>query len=94
MLGSVHFSGSVEMKAVSKLSTDEFLQTYRELWQKAARSHLFQIMAHPDYFKVFHKRILSDLLQMQEKLDDFVYEMIIECKEDAVIEINTSACKY
>ena len=51
-------------------------------------------MAHPDYFKVFHKRILAELLQMQDKLDDFVYEMIIECKDDAVIEINTSACKY
>ena len=72
LIGSVHYIGAwnfdnpAEKQRFSDFGTDEAWERYWQLFANAARSGLFDIMAHPDLIKKFGHRPAGDLRRFYE----------------------------
>jgi histidinol-phosphatase (PHP family) len=67
-LGSVHFIGDWPVDASATFwedqDVDERWRSYFALWREAARSGLYDSLAHPDLPKKFNKRPVADLTEL------------------------------
>jgi len=94
VLGSVHFvngwavDNPANKNEYEHINLDEIYAAYFSCLQSAARSGLFNIMAHPDLIKKFGYRPKSDLT--------FLYEQTarIIAKANVCIEVNTAGLRY
>ncbi len=90
IIGAVHFIGdwcfdcNEEISGYQNWDIDELYKAYFDLVQKAAKSRLFDIIAHPDIIKKFGFRPNGDISNLLKET--------AECfKENKVcIEVNTS----
>lgn len=94
VLGSVHFvngwavDNPANKNDYEHLNLDEIYNDYFSCLQSAARSGLFNIMAHPDLIKKFGYRPKNDLA--------FLYEQtaVIFAKSGVCTEVNTAGLRY
>ncbi len=90
LIGSVHYIGAwnfdnpADKQKFSDFGTEEAWDRYWALFAQAARSRMFDIMAHPDLIKKFGHRPAGDLRRWYEPAVAAVAE------SGAAIEINTA----
>ncbi len=94
VLGSVHFvngwavDNPANKNEYEHLNLDEIYTAYFSCLQSAARSGLFNIMAHPDLIKKFGYRPKKDLTYLYEQT------AVIFAKANVCAEVNTAGIRY
>lgn len=90
-LGSVHFIGDWPVDLSAKnwegYDIDERWRAYFDLWEQAARSRLFDSLAHPDLPKKFGHR------PQQSFTDIFRKALAAVAESDVAIEISTAGLR-
>jgi histidinol-phosphatase (PHP family) len=100
-LGSLHYVRGIDIGSKKHLPSffkgkaiEESLDIYFEEWAKAVESCLFDVMAHPDYFRKFLGLIHKAPL-MWERYGSKVYSAIDSLKSyDVGIEVNSSGWRH
>ncbi|MCS7048521.1 MAG: histidinol-phosphatase HisJ family protein [Verrucomicrobiae bacterium] len=90
-LGSVHFIGDWAVDLSAKnwegYDVDERWRAYFDLWEQAARSRLFDSLAHPDLPKKFGHR------PQQRFSDIFCHALDVVARCDVAIEVSTAGLR-
>jgi len=101
ILGSLHYIRGIDIgsrrnspRFFKGRPVEESLSIYYEDWGKAAETGLFDVMAHPDYFrKYLHLSDIEDLTW--EQYGSTIHDAFDILKTNGVgIEINTSGYKH
>jgi histidinol-phosphatase (PHP family) len=100
VLGSIHYVGEYDVGArrdvqrfFSGRSLSEATSDYFAVWRKAVESGLFDVMAHPDYWRKFLHLVrpepatFSEYGSVNEAIDSLV-------SYDVGIEVNTSGIRH
>ena len=101
VLGSMHYVRGIDIGSRRQSPTfflgkriEDALEVYYEEWRKAVESGLFDIMAHPDYFRKY----LGLTHQMPVSWEEYgtrVYEALDSLKScDVGIEVNSSGWRH
>ncbi|MCX6642272.1 MAG: histidinol-phosphatase HisJ family protein [Candidatus Bathyarchaeota archaeon] len=100
VLGSTHYVNGVDIgdpkcikEFFSSRSFSEGVDEYYRVWRQAVESGLFDVMAHPDYWKKFVHLFRNP--PMWSEFGDEVYSAIDALKKHHVgIEVNTSGVRH
>jgi histidinol-phosphatase (PHP family) len=101
VLGSVHVVNGIDIASGRNIgafydggNVPEAAASYFRVWRRAIQSGLFDVMAHPDYFKKHLQLIRPEPLRWAE-LEPEVYDSIEALKEYGVgFEVNTSCLRH
>lgn len=101
ILGSIHYVGGYDIGSrggfasfIAGRRIEEALDTYYEYWREAVESGLFDVMAHPDYFRR-PMRVISETLPCFNEYGSAVFRAIDSLKNCGVgVEVNTSGYRH
>ena len=100
VLGSTHYVNGIDLghparakEFFSSRPLSEGVDEYYRVWRQAVESGLFDVMAHPDYWKIFVHLFRNP--PMWSEFGDVVYSALDALKKHNVgIEVNTSGVRH
>jgi histidinol-phosphatase (PHP family) len=101
MLGSTHYIKKIDIGSKQQVQSffegrnlEDAIDEYFSVWKEAIETGLFDVMAHPDYWrKFFH--IYRDKPAMWEEYGSVIHEAIDSLVENRVgFEVNTSGYRF
>ena len=101
ILGSIHYVASYDIGTREGFASfmagrriEEALDTYYGYWREAVESGLFDVMAHPDYFRR-PMRVINETLPCFNEYGSAVFKAIDSLKNCGVgVEVNTSGYRH